>query len=834
MFSARRCRIPSITTASTRLGIPTLFSSSNYFVQIPQFASTIRFASAAPAKSNEDPQQSFVTPTVFGTAPAFGKICRTVHPKGFLSPLHDTFFYSPETKKSDEYKTAKKLAVDEGKSILLTGPANTGKRALLVELLSNHFVDEGKPTELASLQKIAIVSMRADRAFAIPNAFYAPGFFGLRHFTSTTPVEQLASAMLRHIRLMKSAYGSCITTLRDIDVLAIDSLEEMHPNLFRALDNVAREMKGKPNLPFGGIQVIATANFWRTGEVDASSPHGIYTFQLDLFRRTFPAAQTLLMHRFVHRDKKLLTPEQIKTLDDYTINALFGNLPEDVKAFESFFSQQSLPYKLPLSAAHALLNSSNPTASSFGGSNNNSSNNNSSSSATTNNSQQNNNKRNNISNNNNAAIGAGNRDLQTCQFSEFAECVSSMFPAFCRHPTKRTRATEYANGSLRKFQSRFTGWLSSILILPFMSGSAFGLPHKCNFKVNDVVTFTRDYHEIPETEDEKERLMGFLQEKSNKKSIVHSSSSSSSPDACGSLSLDTIVVRKGSLGTIVEVGEFKMKVQLWGGDRRVISVLPMKVSSFHSTYPSCVETVMQFPLLSARKVYPDALVLLNLAPEAIVADARFFTEVNEFGNFLALLRTNAVDFKFVREFFERPANVHEATKNYYDSLIEENNTASSSNSSSSRCFGTMPFRSTLSARLCKNCKSHVKEAEFKQHWLDCVHSFRWCPECSTTVPLEKWEAHNEKHTVVMCLDCGRPLEWRNWALHRNTCGAMIREVSSNNEFLPTVTQQTALQMGIDGRDLHTVKQISKGALPKSARQISKTHKTSFMYKASGY
>jgi hypothetical protein len=259
------------------------------------------------------------------------------------------------------------------------------------------------------------------------------------------------------------------------------------------------------------------------------------------------------------------------------------------------------------------------------------------------------------------------------------------------------------------------------------------------------------------------------------------------------------------------------------------NVPPLQVVARHSRYPSVTARLAQFPLAPARFVSPAEMIRTNVAPEMIHFDPRYLTEPNELGNTLAVVRNpdglRVTPKGALGALLEREGNVHEATRVYYESLLSAADLGG--------FFGNRPsyLAPAGASRVCRNCKQHVAAGEFHAHWLQCTASQRWCSDCNVTVPLAKWEAHNEKHTVVMCLDCGRALEWRNWRLHRNTCGAMLREVSPDNEFLPAVTQEAVLQAGIDRRDLHTVKQISKSNLPKSRSQVARDHRTRFVYQA---
>jgi hypothetical protein len=289
-----------------------------------------------------------------------------------------------------------------------------------------------------------------------------------------------------------------------------------------------------------------------------------------------------------------------------------------------------------------------------------------------------------------------------------------------------------------------------------------------------------------------------------------------------------VLLPAGTLGTVVSTHDHWVRIETWQKGES-FSVPPLQVVARHSRYPSVTARLAQFPLAPARFVSPAEMIRTNVAPEMIHFDPRYLTEPNELGNTLAVVRNpdglRVTPKGALGALLEREGNVHEATRVYYESLLSAADLGG--------FFGNRPsyLAPAGASRVCRNCKQHVAAGEFHAHWLQCTASQRWCSDCNVTVPLAKWEAHNEKHTVVMCLDCGRALEWRNWRLHRNTCGAMLREVSPDNEFLPAVTQEAVLQAGIDRRDLHTVKQISKSNLPKSRSQVARDHRTRFVYQA---
>ena len=94
-----------------------------------------------------------------------------------------------------------------------------------------------------------------------------------------------------------------------------------------------------------------------------------------------------------------------------------------------------------------------------------------------------------------------------------------------------------------------------------------------------------------------------------------------------------------------------------------------------------------------------------------------------------------------------------------------------------------------SLRYCKNCKMNEAALDFNQkHWHLCVHSTRWCTHCDVSVPLPLWQSHAERHTMVLCFDCHKVLQWRQWDNHRTHCPGMLKEISPDNPFLSEETR----------------------------------------------
>lgn len=255
----------------------------------------------------------------------------------------------------------------------------------------------------------------------------------------------------------------------------------------------------------------------------------------------------------------------------------------------------------------------------------------------------------------------------------------------------------------------------------------------------------------------------------------------------------------GVPGEVVHIHEHRVTMS-FPTLHRTVDIPRMRVSLHHSEYPELTYATEQFPLFPRKVIAPKLLVeqggIYNVA-----VDGRKMADTNDLGNILARMRTWD-DFRIfhVKDFMRLEGMVHEPTRIYYSKLRK-----------------LPPARTP--EMWCRNCKGHVATSSFFEHWDKCLSSVRWCSECDATVPLSKLEAHREKHEVVLCIDCGQAIEWRYWETHRLSCAPMMRELSVENEFLPEVTRKIAVELGLDKRDLHTVKLLSRSILPKSKKDV---------------
>jgi hypothetical protein len=493
-----------------------------------------------------------------------------------------------------------------------------------------------------------------------------------------------------------------VHSIATCDVLVMDALHLAPSVILRSLDAVCRRVRDKPNDPFGGLRVIASADFWSMA-VHPGSDTGGYIFQLPQWDTMFHSQ--VYLETIYGQDKEL---------GKLTDAALMGTLTGD--------------------DVHTLQHKCNPGGGEKKG-----------------------------------------RDDRVRFMTPMLDTSKGQFDINPRFPKQ-----------------------------PFMLRNP---PRAVQIKRVEIGNFLVNmlYHSAFA---ERYGMLGKLKlEVGNKAHLVHpllksSPSASRQSNASTASSLSQVVdVPAGVVGEVVRVHEHRITM-LFPSLQRTVDIPRMRISTYHTQYPEVRYDTEQFPLYPRSMVMPRTIIHdQRCRMKGVVVDGRRMADTNDLGNILSKLQ-HWSDFQAVnlKDFLRLEGIVHEPTRIYYSKIRR------------------LPV-SKSTELWCKNCKGHVLSSEFHEHWVNCIASVRWCSECDATVPLPKLEAHMEKHQVVLCIDCGQAIEWKNWEAHRLGCGPMMRELSPDNEFLPDVTRRIAVELGLDKRDLHTVKQFSKSILPKSKKDV---------------
>lgn len=137
-------------------------------------------------------------------------------------------------------------AVIAGKSIFLTGPGGTGKSYLLKLLNDEMPKQTGKTVALTALTGCAALLLHS-------KAKTLHSWAGIGLGRDSVPI--LVSA----IRKNRRAALRWLTA----DILVIDEISMMTPELFEKLDQVARQIRRCEVRPFGGLQLVLVGDFYQ-------------------------------------------------------------------------------------------------------------------------------------------------------------------------------------------------------------------------------------------------------------------------------------------------------------------------------------------------------------------------------------------------------------------------------------------------------------------------------------------------------------------------------------------------------------------------------------------
>jgi len=132
----------------------------------------------------------------------------------------------------------------EGKNLFITGPGGTGKTKLIHHLVENAKT-AGKPYQVCAMTGCAAILLSC-------NARTIHSWSGIK--TARGPVDAVVAAVLRNKRT--------VATWRKIKILIIDEVSMMSEKIFNILNEIGKKSR-RSILPFGGIQIVFTGDFYQ-------------------------------------------------------------------------------------------------------------------------------------------------------------------------------------------------------------------------------------------------------------------------------------------------------------------------------------------------------------------------------------------------------------------------------------------------------------------------------------------------------------------------------------------------------------------------------------------
>jgi len=159
-------------------------------------------------------------------------------------------------------------AIEEGKSIFLTGPGGTGKSYLLNTIFTQLPKQTGRTVALTALTGCAAILLH-------PKAKTIHSWAGIG--LGTEPLAVLYANIKKSHRASKR----WLTT----DILVIDEISMMTPELFEKLDAVGRKIRRNESVPFGGLQIVLVGDFYQLPPVVRSTNDTKFVFESALWTK---------------------------------------------------------------------------------------------------------------------------------------------------------------------------------------------------------------------------------------------------------------------------------------------------------------------------------------------------------------------------------------------------------------------------------------------------------------------------------------------------------------------------------------------------------------------
>jgi ATP-dependent DNA helicase PIF1 len=193
---------------------------------------------------------------------------------------------------SEEQNTALSI-FRKGGNLFLTGPGGSGKTELIKKMVLNAQLRK-KKVQVCALTGCAAILLKTNGGIGAKTIHSWAGI-GLCKDTVYNVVD----------RVVKNKYKSAVW--KKADILIIDEVSMMSKKLFTILDKIGRAVRKRPDIPFGGIQVIFSGDFYQLPPVGDSDDEdtSAFCFESETWSNTFgPECIVCLKTIFRQTDKE--------------------------------------------------------------------------------------------------------------------------------------------------------------------------------------------------------------------------------------------------------------------------------------------------------------------------------------------------------------------------------------------------------------------------------------------------------------------------------------------------------------------------------------------------
>ena len=220
-------------------------------------------------------------------------------------PTHDTNIIL-----SDEQQIAFDL-FKKGKNVFLSGPGGSGKSCLIKEMV-NYCRERGVRVDVCALTGCAALLLEGCKAKTI----HSWAGIGL----ANGPIEETAKRLAKHKRKGEN--------WKTVHVLIVDEVSMMSKKLFELL-NLCGKMVRKSELPFGGIQLVFSGDFFQLPPVPSRDQEDTdkFCFESPQWYEVFPKVNHVLLKKIFRQDNALFS----KILNQIRVGKISKNSCAELK-----------------------------------------------------------------------------------------------------------------------------------------------------------------------------------------------------------------------------------------------------------------------------------------------------------------------------------------------------------------------------------------------------------------------------------------------------------------------------------------------------------------------
>ena len=175
-----------------------------------------------------------------------------------------------------------------GENVFLTGPGGTGKSFLIKTIVKDAGTDE-KTLQVCALTGCASILLNCKAT-----TLHRFAGFGL----ANKPINEVVEEVFKKKYKLKNWFK--------LQCLIIDEVSMMSLKLLLILDAIGRKVYNKPKIPFGGLQVIFSGDFYQLPPVKSSDEEkeaSMFCFEHPLWNELFPAENQVVLKTIFRQEE---------------------------------------------------------------------------------------------------------------------------------------------------------------------------------------------------------------------------------------------------------------------------------------------------------------------------------------------------------------------------------------------------------------------------------------------------------------------------------------------------------------------------------------------------